>query len=99
MSVFIVSPILTFDTIRIARLPHYCCSSALLNSLIIGLFAKAAHDLLTSLGENSLNSLYRLSEIPSTLTSSVPGHTTSIRRMYLEAVRGFSQAVAAREKT
>ena len=92
MSIFIVSPILIFDTIRITRLPHlglsflYSCSS-------IGLFAKAGHDPLSSLRGDSLNSLYWFSEIPSTLTSSVPGQTTSIRRMYLEAVRGFSQTV------
>ena len=75
--------------------PVFLASSALSNScLSIGLFAKAAHDLLSSLRGNSVNSLYWLSEIPSTLTyPSVPGKTTSIRRMYLEAVGGFSLTV------
>ena len=56
----------------------YSCSS-------IGLYAKAAHDLLSSFRGNSLNYLHWFSEIPSTpTTSSVDEQTTSIWRMHLE---------------
>ena len=92
MSVFVVSP--TLALIPFVS-PVLLTTSAILNSCpSIRLFAKAAHDLLTSLMGHSLICLYWFSEIPSTLTSpSVPGQTTSIRRMYPEAVRGFSQTV------
>lgn len=55
-------------------------------------FPKAAYDLLCSLTQWKVvvNSLYLLSVIPSTIvSSSTPGETTSISRMFLHAVHGF----------
>ena len=87
---FIVSPILVNAEI------HSSVSFTIspLNSPVYstGLFPKAAHDLFCSLRGNSLNSLYWFCETPSTMAiPSAPGETTSIRRMYLEAVRGLFQ--------
>ena len=90
-NVFVVSPILTI-TLK-SHFPLFIILPLLYSPAHrIGSFPKAAHGLLCSLRGNSLNSLYWFSDTPSTMAiPSAPGETTSIRRMYSEAVFGFSQ--------